>query len=137
MANEKKAAPTPAAQKPKTNKTKTVASPAAQSVGLFPAEVLYSLKLGSVKVPVIEEGKGTWREITQGQWNLKYQRLLIGYWEDEKKENPKFDIEAKMQKLFILPEKSEAVSSSSAEAEVEVELLPDNENDLKPDAAVE
>ncbi len=126
MAKTPAAAPAQAA-KPKVNKTKTVAS-SAQSVGLFPAEVLYSLKLGSVKVPVIEEGKGTWREISQGNWDLKHQRLLIGYWQDQKKENPTFSIEAKMQKLFIMPATTETVSSAAeGSTDVEVQVLDDDD----------
>lgn len=69
-------------------------------------EELYNLKLGSIQVPYVEDGKGGWKTVTQGQWNLKDQAALLAYWrnilfdglDDEKKEKA---IEAKKAKLFM------------------------------------
>lgn len=71
--------------------------------GLFPEEeILYTLKLGSVDVPVVEDGKGFFKNITQANWNLDHQRSLLRYWREQKEAHNGFDIEAKMRKLFIL-----------------------------------
>lgn len=71
-----------------------------QETELVSGEVLHRLKLGSVDVPVIEDGRGTWKNITQKDWNLEHQRALLAYWEDQAKEND-FSVEAKKAKLFL------------------------------------
>lgn len=71
---------------------------------LFVPEPLYVLKLGVIDVPFVEEGKGGWRKVTQGQWDRPQQNAIMKYWEEQKAEHPKFDILAKMKKLFIMPE---------------------------------
>lgn len=68
---------------------------------LFPEEQLRVLKLGSVDVPVVEDGKGTWKNITQKDWNLDHQRALLDYWKEQAAENSGFSIEAKKAKLFL------------------------------------
>jgi hypothetical protein len=69
-------------------------------------EKLLVLKLGSVQVPYVEEGKGGWKTVNQRDWNLKDQASLFDYWrnllfdglDDNKKE---LAIKAKMDKLFM------------------------------------
>lgn len=68
---------------------------------LFPEEKLLVLKLGSVDVPVVEDGKGFFKNVTQAAWNLDYQRALFAYWEDVARENAGFSVAAKKAKLFM------------------------------------
>lgn len=68
---------------------------------VFTLEKLEVLRLGSVDVPVIEDGKGFFKTITQKDWNLTYQKALLAYWEDRAKENPGFNVESKKAKLFM------------------------------------
>lgn len=68
---------------------------------LFPEEQLHVLKLGSVDVPVIEDGKGFWKNVTQKDWSLEHQRALFDYWKEQAAENSGFSIEAKKAKLFL------------------------------------
>lgn len=74
---------------------------------LFVPEPLYVLKLGVIDVPYVEEGKGGWRKVTQAQWNREHQNAIMKYWEQQKVEHPKFDIQAKMNKLFVMSEPEE------------------------------
>ncbi len=64
-------------------------------------EKLEVLKLGSVDVPVVEDGRGTWKNVTQKEWNHEHQRSLYTYWTEQKAENAGFSIEAKRAKLFL------------------------------------
>lgn len=86
--------------KPK-KENEEVAESLPASPSLFPVEKLYSLKLGSVDVPVVEDGRGTWKNVTQRDWNLDYQRDLMDSWKEQAADNPGFSIEAKKAKLFI------------------------------------
>jgi len=69
-------------------------------------EKLLVLKLGSIQVPYVEDGKGGWKTVNQRDWNLKDQASLFDYWrnllfdglDDDKKE---LAIKAKMDKLFM------------------------------------
>lgn len=81
--------------------TTTAENVAEVQPSLFPEEKLYHLKLGSVDVPVVEDGKGTWKNVTQRDWNLEYQRALFDYWKEQAAENSGFSIEAKKAKLFV------------------------------------
>lgn len=69
-------------------------------------EKLFTLRLGSVQVPYIEDGKGGWKTVNQRDWNLKDQAALFDYWRnllfegwDEDKKLKA--IEAKKEKLFM------------------------------------
>jgi len=79
-------------------------------------EKLYTLKLGSIQVPYVEEGQGKWKTVTQAQWDLKNQAAIFDYWrnvlfsevnDDDKKAKL---ISGKMDKLFIV-EKEELVEA--------------------------
>lgn len=69
-------------------------------------EKLLVLKLGSIQVPYVEDGKGGWKTVNQRDWNLKDQAALFDYWrnllfdglDDEKKAAA---IAAKKAKLFM------------------------------------
>ena len=69
-------------------------------------EKLLTLRLGSVQVPYVEDGKGGWKTVNQRDWNLKDQASLFDYWrkllfdglDEEKKQKA---IEAKKAKLFM------------------------------------
>ena len=75
-------------------------------------EKLLTLKLGSIQVPYIDDGKGKWKTVTQGQWNLKDQAAIFDYWrnvlfsemDEEKKEKA---LIAKKEKLFMPVEELE------------------------------
>lgn len=77
-----------------------------QSSQLPLEETLFTLRLGSVQVPYIEDGKGGWKTVNQRDWNLKDQSALFDYWrnllfdglDDDKKQKA---IEAKKAKLFM------------------------------------
>ena len=70
-------------------------------------EKLFTLRLGEIQVPYVEDGKGGWKTVRQDKWNLKDQTALFDYWrnllfdglDDEKKAKA---IEAKKDKLFII-----------------------------------
>lgn len=95
------------------------------------------LKLGSVDVPVVKEGKGSWQTITQQHWNLEHQESLLAYWAMQKRENPKFNIDAKKEKLFVMPEAAEAEPTmeeeAAADAGSETEEEMDGFSDLDDD----
>jgi len=67
----------------------------------FPNDKLLFLKLGSVDVPVVEEGRGFFKNVSQKDWNMKYQTALFDYWKEVAADHPGFNIEAKKAKLFI------------------------------------
>ena len=72
-------------------------------------EKLLVLKLGSIQVPYVEDGKGGWKTVNQRDWNVKDQAALFDYWrnllfdglDDDKK---LMAIEAKKAKLFMAEE---------------------------------
>jgi len=84
-----------------------------QNEQLVIEEKLLILKLGSIQVPYIEDGKGGWKTVNQRDWNLKDQAALFDYWrkllfdglDDEKKDKA---IEAKKAKLFMVEEVKKA-----------------------------
>ncbi len=69
-------------------------------------EKLFTLRIGSIQVPYIEDGRGGWKTVNQRDWNLKDQAALFDYWrnllfdglDDDKKLKA---IEAKKAKLFM------------------------------------
>lgn len=69
-------------------------------------EKLLVLRLGSIQVPYVEDGKGGWKTVNQRDWNLKDQAALFDYWrnllfdglDDDKKSKA---LEAKKAKLFM------------------------------------
>ncbi len=75
-------------------------------------EILFRLKLGSILVPYVEDGKGGWKTVNQRDWNLKDQAALFDYWRnllfDGLDEDKKLKaIEAKKAKLFMPESKDE------------------------------
>ena len=104
---------------PSKSKNKKVSSSSpSKAIGLFDAEdVLFNLKLGSIDVPVVKEGKGQFVKVSQGQWTMEHQRAILDYWAEQKKENPKFDINAKKAKLFVMPDSSDSEDQSETSDE--------------------
>jgi hypothetical protein len=110
-------------QSPKASVSpKKVNKPRPKASGLqleLAEDQLFTLRLGSIDVPVVKDGRGTFITKRQDQWTLKDQRALLAYWAVMKEENPKFDIEAKKAKLFIMP------ASAPAEAKEDEETADD------------
>ncbi len=61
---------------------------------------LLTLKVDAVEIPYIIENKVEWRRIGPSQWTEDAQNTLFAYWRKRKEEDPKFDIDAKVKKLF-------------------------------------
>lgn len=63
---------------------------------------LYSLKVREIRVPFLKDGKVEWVPYHVGNWDMTAQETLVAFWQQLKEDNPTFNIEAKMQKLFVL-----------------------------------
>jgi len=63
---------------------------------------LHRLKVRSVLVPYVRENKVEWESKDNVSWDMEAQETLFAFWNKMKEDNPTFNIEAKMQKLFVL-----------------------------------
>jgi hypothetical protein len=61
----------------------------------------YSLVFGSILMPELIEGRMEWINVPQNRFDQKAQDKLFDFWKRMKEEEPKFDIEAKVNKLLI------------------------------------
>lgn len=62
----------------------------------------YSLKSGTIQMPDlnVETRKVEWITVPQNRFDQKMQDKLFDFWEAMKKDEPKFDIAAKVNKLL-------------------------------------
>lgn len=64
-------------------------------------EKVYAPRLGSVKVPMVTEGKLEWVDVPASRFDKAAQDALFNHWDELKRLNPSFNIEAKIAKLLI------------------------------------